>query len=92
MNYGNCGVCGKQVAYRGVRICAECKEMEFKRIKEYLNENGKTRINVIAQDLKLPKKLLFEYVIDGRLDASDIGKDDYDNAIDTERKANLASF
>lgn len=92
MNYGNCAVCGKMTAYNGVRICSNCKEEQFLRIKEYLNENGKTNIRVISSDLGLPKKLLFEYVVDGRLDALDIGKEDFDKALEDDRRSRLSNM
>ena len=91
MNFGNCVKCGKAISYENVRICADCKEKEFERVKEYIEENGKTNLGKISIDLKISRKLLIDFVVEGRLDASSVDPADVKEALEEERRKKLLS-
>ena len=92
MNFGNCVKCGKAISYENVRICADCKVKEFERVKEYIEENGKTNLGKISIDLKISRKLLIDFVVEGRIDANSIDPADVKEALDEARRSNLLSI
>ena len=89
MNYGTCSKCGKMIGYTNVRMCDSCKEVEFKKIKDYLDENGITSVSRICEELGESKKLITDFVLDGRLDAKYVPQSDIDALIDESRRSQL---
>lgn len=92
MNFGNCAVCGKAISYGSVRICSQCKDKELDKVQKYLRENGVSRIENISKDLNIPKKLLYEFVIENKVEVASIEKADVDNIMDEARRSNLLSM
>ena len=89
MNYGNCARCGKLVAFNHVRICPACKEKELEKIKAYLNENGKTKTDVLCKSLGIPKRLIVEFIMEGSLEPVFFNPDDVEQLLEEERKKEL---
>ena len=91
MNYGNCIKCGRMIGYNNVRMCETCKELEFSGIKSYLDRNGMTSITKICEEFGVSKKLITEFVLDGRLDASYVPQEEIDKLLDENRRSQLVN-
>ena len=86
MNYGNCKVCGKLVAYNKVRICNVCKEVELEKIKKYIEENGTIRINRLCKDLNIPEYLIVEFINNGSLETNNFYENEIEGLLEKERR------
>ena len=89
MNYGTCVKCKKMIGYHNIRMCESCKEEEFNKIKEYLDEHGITSISEICEKLGESKKLITNFILDGRLDAKYIPQSEIDELVDENRRSQL---
>ena len=68
MEIVNCECCGKIFNHlKGVKICKECDLNIFNSIKSYIENNNNATIYDISEDLKIPVKIVREYIKDDRL-------------------------
>lgn len=89
MNYGTCVRCKRMIGYANIRMCKDCKEDEFNRIKKFLEGRGICSTHIIHSELEIPKRLLAEFVLEGRLGANFIPQDEIDKIIEDNRRARL---
>ena len=68
MEIVNCECCGKIFNHlKGVKICKECDLNIFNSIKSYIENNNNATVYNISEDLKIPVKIVREYIKDDRL-------------------------
>lgn len=73
MNVRNCKRCGKLYIYDGYDICIDCRmedEKDFKKVKEYLEENAKADIMKVSEDTGVDSRKIIEFLRQGRLELS----------------------
>ncbi len=71
MNIRNCKRCGVIYQYSGNRLCHSCLEKDeedFKRVKEYLDENLKATMTEISSDLEISVEKIRGFLRDGRIE------------------------
>jgi flagellar operon protein (TIGR03826 family) len=71
LNIRNCKRCGTIFQYAGNRLCHQCLEKDeedFKRVKEYLDENFKATITEVANNLEISVEKIRGYMRDGRIE------------------------
>lgn len=69
MEFCTCLYCNKRISYtRGARLCKECDQKLFKKIKEYLKNNKPTNMYVIHEATGIPVKIIKEFIKDSRLE------------------------
>ena len=69
MEFCTCLYCNKIISYtRGARLCKECDQKLFKKIKEYLRNNKPTNMYVIHEATDIPVKIIKEFIKDSRLE------------------------
>ena len=74
MDIRNCTRCGKIYAYDGFNICMQCRredEEDFKRVKEYIDENPGANISEVSEKTKIDSKKIIEFLKQGRLEIED---------------------
>lgn len=74
MNVRNCTRCGKIYAYDGFNICLNCRkddEEDFKKIKEFLDENPGANISEVSDGTGVDSKKIMEFLRQGRLEIKD---------------------
>lgn len=74
MNVRNCTRCGKIYAYDGFNICLNCRkddEEDFKKIKEFLDENPGANISELSDGTGVDSKKIMEFLRQGRLEIKD---------------------
>ena len=91
MNYGNCALCGRLVAYNTVRICDDCKEKKLELVINYLKENGVTKTDELCAKLNIPKRLIVDFIVEGSLEMKFLNADEVDQLLEEERKRNVVS-
>lgn len=68
MRVVNCECCGKIFNHlTGIKICKECDTLVFKNIKSYIENNHSATVYDISEDLKMPIKIVREYIKDDRI-------------------------
>ena len=70
MDYRNCSnpECGKFAQLnRYTRLCFDCHEKFFQKIKDYLNENDNMNIKTLSREVHVPTKVIEGYIQEGRL-------------------------
>lgn len=68
MEIVNCECCGKIFNHlKGIKICKECDLNIFSSIKSYIENNNNATIHDISENLKIPVKIVREYIKDDRL-------------------------
>lgn len=69
MEFCTCLYCNKIISYTsGARLCKECEQKLFKKIKEYLRNNKPTNMYVIHEANGIPVKIIKEFIKDSRLE------------------------
>ncbi|MBZ2174818.1 MerR family transcriptional regulator [Schnuerera sp. xch1] len=71
MDVRNCSRCGKIYAYNGFNICPECRredEEDFKKVKEYIDENPKANVAEVSEKVEVDSKKIIEFLRQGRLE------------------------
>lgn len=64
----NCMCCGKVFNYTsGAKVCKKCDVNIFLYIKECLENNKSTSAYDISRDIKIPLKIVKDYIMDDRL-------------------------
>ncbi|MCR5404776.1 MAG: flagellar protein [Butyrivibrio sp.] len=71
MNLRNCSKCGKMYNYvGGPAICDACKkriEEDFKKVKQYIEDNPRASLKQISEDNKVSSKLIQQWIREERL-------------------------
>ena len=79
MDVRNCKSCGRLINYMGgAPLCTSCQkklEEKFQEVKEYLNENPNSSMNVIAEENNVSVKQIKQWVKEERLSLSVAGAD-----------------
>ena len=81
MDIRNCSRCKKIYQYDGFKICHNCRrddEMDFQKVKEYLEENPGANISDVVENTDVDTKKVIEFLRAGRLEiqgGGDIGLD-----------------
>lgn len=71
MDVRNCSRCGQIYAYDGFKVCARCRqedEEDFKKVKEYLDENPGANIPQVEEETGIDSKKIIEFLRQGRLE------------------------
>ena len=74
MDIRNCSRCGKIYAYNGINLCIQCRredEEDFKKIKEYIDENPGANISEVSDATKIESRKIIEFLRQGRLEIKD---------------------
>lgn len=74
MNLKNCIRCGRVYAYDGFSICQQCRrddEEDFRKVKEYLNENPGANVAEVSEATGVDAKKIIQFLKDGRLEVRD---------------------
>lgn len=74
MNVRNCSRCGKIYAYDGFNICTQCRredEKDFKKIKEYIDENPGAAIAEVSEETQVDTRKIMDFLRQGRLEIED---------------------
>lgn len=74
MDIRNCTRCGKIYAYDGFNVCMQCRredEDDFKKVKEYIDENPGANISEISEETEVDSKKIIEFLKQGRLEIED---------------------
>lgn len=71
MNIKNCIRCKKIYQYDGFKLCHNCRkedELDFQRVKEYLEEFPGANISNVVDNTKVATKKVIEFLKEGRLE------------------------
>lgn len=72
MNIKNCKECGKLFQYDGIsKLCFKCRKKDdedFRKVKEYLYENPKETITVVAEETEVSEDKILRYLREGKLE------------------------
>ncbi|HSH37048.1 TIGR03826 family flagellar region protein [Schnuerera sp.] len=74
MDVRNCSRCGKIYAYDGFNICLQCRrkdEEDFKKVKEYIDENPGVNISEVSEETGVDTKKIISFLREGRLEVED---------------------
>lgn len=81
MNIRNCSRCKSIYQYDGFNLCYNCRkadELDFQKVKEYLEENPGANISNVVENTHIDTKKVIEFLRAGRLEikgGGDIGLD-----------------
>lgn len=75
MDLRNCIICGQAFPSRRSDICPDCdaqEENEYKKVRDFIKDNPKTAIAVVAEATEVEEDRIREYLRAGRLDTADL--------------------
>lgn len=74
MDIKNCPRCGKMfTSVAGKSICHNCEKIEeedFKKVKEFVNENDEATLDMIVKETEVSLKRVNKFIREGRLEIS----------------------
>ena len=74
MDVRNCPRCGKMFnSVAGKSICDNCEKQEeedFKKVKEFVDENGEATLDMIVKGTEVSLKRISKFIREGRLEIS----------------------
>ena len=75
MHLRNCRICGQVFQSRRSDICPDCDAKtldEFKKVREFIKDNPRTSIAVVAEATGVSENQIREYLRAGKIDAADL--------------------
>ena len=70
MEFSNCSRCKKMFNYvKGPKLCKECDQIVFDKIKKFLKENPGSNAGDIHKAIGIPARIIEEYMLDDRIQA-----------------------
>lgn len=74
MEYTNCAKCGKMFLRVTSPVCSECnkeEEQQFKKLKDYIEENPGMTIGQVSASLDIPIKRILKFLREGRIEMTE---------------------
>jgi hypothetical protein len=76
MQLQNCRECGKVMQHGGMRQlchdCAEKREQEFLRVRDFIKSNPKVAVEVVCEAADVLEKRVREFIREGLIEASEL--------------------